>query len=84
MTSHINIGTGEDCSIKELAEIIAKVVGFQGSIEWDDSKPDGPPRKLMDVSLLKNLGWSSNISLEKGLKQTYAWFIKNENSYRSV
>ena len=67
----VNIGTGEDCSIKELAEMIQKIVGFEGKITWDDSKPDGTPRKLLNVSKLHTLGWHHKISLEEGLKTTY-------------
>ena len=82
MLSHINVGTGEDCSINELAQTIAKVVGYQGKIEFDVSKPDGAPRKLMDVSRLEKLGWKSNISLREGLKNTYAWFLRNDQCFR--
>ncbi len=82
MLSHINVGTGLDCSIKELAETMAKVVGFKGDIIFDSSKPDGTPRKLMDVSRLKALGWKSSISLEEGLKATYQWFLENEDTIR--
>lgn len=82
MLSHINVGTGIDCTIKELAETMASVVGFKGNIVFDNSKPDGTPRKLMDVSRLKSLGWESSISLEHGLKTTYQWFLKNEYTLR--
>lgn len=82
MLSHINVGTGVDCSIRELAETIAKVVGFKGKIEFDATKPDGTMRKLMDVSRIKSLGWEATISLEVGLKSTYSWFIKNQNNFR--
>lgn len=75
--SHINVGTGLDCSIAELAATIATVVGFDGALEWDTSKPDGTPRKLLDVSLIKKLGWQSSIELKDGLADTYDWFIKN-------
>ena len=70
----LNIGWGEDISISELAEMIKKVVGFEGEIEWDVSRPDGTPRKLLDVSRMKNLGWFPSISLEKGLRDTYRWY----------
>ena len=83
MLSHINVGTGVDCTIKELAETVAKVTGYQGKIEFDVTKPDGTPRKLMDVSRLKSLGWQSSISLEEGLGNTYVWFLKNQDSFRS-
>ena len=82
MLSHINIGTGVDCTIKELTETIAKVVGYTGEIVWDSSKPDGTPRKLMDVNRLKSLGWQYSIDLEQGLKKTYDWFLDNQESFR--
>lgn len=82
MLSHINVGTGIDCTIKELTETVAKVVGYQGKIEWDTSKPDGTPRKLMDVSRLERLGWKAQISLEEGLTTTYAWFLENQDNFR--
>ncbi len=77
MMSHINIGTGEDVSISLLASKISEVVGFEGELIFDDSKPDGAPRKLLDVSKLKKLGWSSKIKLEDGLLHTYKWYLKN-------
>ncbi len=80
--SHINIGTGRDCTIRELTETVAKVVGFEGEIIWDASKPDGTPRKLLDVSLLKSLGWEASISLEDGLRHTYQWFLDNIDEFR--
>jgi len=70
----INIGVGKDLSIKELAELIQKVVGFQGAIQWDSSKPDGTPRKLLDVSRVKALGWEPTIKLEDGIASTYKWY----------
>jgi len=73
----INIGTGKDSSIRELAEIVAKVVGFEEKLRFDASKPDGTPQKLLDVSRLKSLGWSPRISLKDGIKQTYEWCLKN-------
>lgn len=82
MLSHINVGTGEDCTIRELVETVAKVVGFEGDIVFDTSKPDGTPRKLMDVSRLADLGWRYSIDLESGLTQTYAWFLENQDSFR--
>ena len=82
MLSHINVGTGVDCSIKELTETIASVVGYKGIIEWDTSKPDGSPRKLLDVSRLKRLGWRSKITLEDGLAKTYGWFLNNQDGFR--
>ena len=73
----INVGVGEDVSIKDLAELIKGIVGFQGTVEWDSSKPDGTPRKLLDVSRIHALGWKSSISLEKGIRATYHWYVKN-------
>lgn len=83
MSSHINVGTGIDDTIRNLVETIAKVVGFQGKISFDTSKPDGSPRKLLDVSRLSSLGWQHKISLEDGLTQTYEWFKSNQQNYRS-
>lgn len=80
--SHINVGTGVDCTIRELVETVAKVVGFDGEIEFDTTKPDGTPRKLMDVSRLKSLGWEAKTSLEDGLTMTYQWFLENQENYR--
>lgn len=82
MLSHINVGTGVDCTIREMAETMAKVVGFAGKVVFDSSKPDGTPRKLMDVSRLKDLGWSYSIELEDGLDKTYQWFLQNQNNFR--
>ena len=76
---HVNIGTGTDLSIKELALIIQKIVGYEGSISHDLSKPDGTPRKLMDVSFLHHLGWKHRIELEEGIRLVYADFRKKEN-----
>ncbi|MBU2572295.1 MAG: GDP-L-fucose synthase [Gammaproteobacteria bacterium] len=75
MLSHINVGTGVDCTIRELAETLAKVTGFKGKLSFDATKPDGAPRKLMDVSRLKALGWEYRIGLEEGLTDTYRWFV---------
>ena len=82
MLSHINIGTGLDCSIRELAETLKKIIGFRGDLVFDSSKPDGTLRKLLDVSLLNKLGWSHTISLEQGLTDTYRWFLEYENQIR--
>lgn len=82
MLSHINIGTGVDCSIRELAETIASVVGFKGKIIFDSSKPDGTPRKLMNVERLANMGWRWSTSLRDGLTLTYDWFLKNQGNFR--
>jgi len=82
MLSHINVGTGIDCSIRELAETVVKVTGFNGKLVFDTSKPDGAPRKLLDVSRLSKLGWKASISLEDGLRDSYLWFCENEDRYR--
>ncbi|GGC06728.1 GDP-L-fucose synthase [Marinobacterium zhoushanense] len=74
MLSHINVGTGVDCTIRELAETLAKVTDFKGTLRFDTTKPDGTPRKLMDVSRLASLGWKASIGLESGLRSTYEWF----------
>ncbi len=73
----LNVGTGKDISIKDLAELISDVVGFEGSIDWDASKPDGTPRKLLDVSRITALGWQPKISLEQGIRSTYEWYVAN-------
>jgi len=82
MLSHINVGTGVDCTIRELVETVAKVTGYEGSISFDATKPDGAPRKLMNVSRLKDLGWEYSISLEQGLAQSYEWFLENQDNFR--
>lgn len=82
MLSHINVGTGTDVTIKQLAETIAKVTNYQGEIIFDVTKPDGTPRKLMDVSRLANMGWKANIGLEEGLQDAYAWFLANQTDLR--
>lgn len=82
MLSHINVGTGEDCTIKELVETVGKVTGFKGKIIWDTSKPDGTPRKLMDVSRLHALGWKHSVSLNDGLLNAYQWFLNNRENFR--
>ena len=82
MLSHINVGTGVDCTLKELTETVAKVVGFNGQIVWDTCKPDGAPRKLLDVSRLKALGWQASIKLEDGLRDAYKWFLENHDYIR--
>ncbi|HRQ56888.1 MAG TPA: GDP-L-fucose synthase [Azoarcus taiwanensis] len=82
MLSHINVGTGVDCTIRELAETVARVTGFGGRLVFDASKPDGTPRKLMDVSRLAALGWTATISLEEGLRDAYGWFLDNQDRYR--
>ena len=84
MLSHINVGTGVDCTIRELVETVAKVVGFDGQIVFDVTKPDGAPRKLMNVDRLKSLGWSSSVTLEVGLASSYRWFVDHQTSFRSA
>jgi len=79
-----NVGTGVDLTIKELAELIQKTVGHTGEIIWDSSKPDGTPRKLMDVSKMHNLGWKHKVSLEDGISKTYQWFLENINNFKEV
>ena len=79
----VNVGTGVDVSIAELAYLVKKVTGFDGVINYDTSKPDGTPRKLLDVSKLHSLGWKEEISLEDGLINAYRWFLDNQDSYRS-
>jgi len=82
MLSHINVGTGIDCTIRELVETVAKVVAYQGEIVFDTSKPDGSPRKFMDVSRLAVLGWKAKTNLEEGLNMTYQWFLAQNDNYR--
>ncbi len=76
MCSHINVGTGEDCTIRELAETIARVTGFEGRLTFDASRPDGAPRKLLDVSCLEACGWRYQTAQEAGLRDTYAWYCR--------
>ncbi|MCE7622160.1 GDP-L-fucose synthase [Vibrio fluvialis] len=82
MLSHINVGTGVDCTIREMTETMARVVGFKGDVVFDSTKPDGTPRKLMDVSRLASLGWRFSTELEDGLAKTYQWFLANQNNFR--
>jgi GDP-L-fucose synthase len=82
MLSHINVGTGLDCTIRELAQTLAKVTEFRGTLSFDSSKPDGTPRKLMDVSRLAAMGWTARISLENGLRDAYQWFIEHQHDAR--
>jgi GDP-L-fucose synthase len=82
MLSHINVGTGVDCTIRELVETVAKVTGFEGDIAFDATKPDGAPRKLMNVDRLASLGWKYSYSLEDGLKDAYEWFLANQDNFR--
>ena len=82
--SHVNVGSGIDCTIRELARTVCDVVGFEGEINFDLTKPDGAPRKLMDTSKLRNLGWESSLPLREGLEKTYSWYVKqNFNDTRS-
>tara|TARA_B100001059_G_scaffold13776_1_gene11119 strand:+ start:420 stop:1373 length:954 start_codon:yes stop_codon:yes gene_type:complete len=79
-----NVGSGKDITIKELAEMIQMIIGHQGNIIWDDSKPDGTTRKLMDVSKMKELGWQYSTQLEDGIKKTYSWFLENIDNIKEV
>lgn len=79
-----NVGTGEDLTIKELAETIQKITGHQGEIIWDSTKPDGTPRKLMDIRKMHELGWKHKVKLEEGIKKTYDWFLENVNAIKEV
>ncbi|MDB9753536.1 GDP-L-fucose synthase [Oceanospirillaceae bacterium] len=83
MCSHINVGTGKDVTIKELATLMAKTVGFKGKLAFDNTKPDGTPRKVLDVQRLASLGWQYTVDLELGLKRTYKWFLENQSSLRN-
>ena len=80
----LNVGVGEDVSIRELAELVRRVVGFDGRIDWDSSKPDGTPRKLLDVSKLHALGWRARIPFEEGVRSTYAWYRANVAGRKAV
>jgi len=82
MLSHLNIGTGEDVTIRQLAETIQKVVSYEGKITWDSSKPDGAPRKLMDTTKIKLLGWQPKITLDEGLAKTYRWFVEHHGEIK--
>ncbi|MGA9410594.1 MAG: NAD-dependent epimerase/dehydratase family protein, partial [Roseobacter sp.] len=85
MLSHINVGSGADVTIRELAETIAEVTGFKGRLTFDASKPDGTPRKLMDISRLARMGWTAKTPLTDGIQQTYDWFLtQEENALRSA
>lgn len=79
-----NVGTGEDLTIRELAEMIQKIVGHTGEIVWDASKPDGTPRKLMDVSKMTSAGWKAKTSLEDGIRKTYDWFLQHQGEFKEV
>nr|WP_317128126.1 GDP-L-fucose synthase [Flavobacterium sp. 245] len=77
-----NIGTGEDLTIRDLANLVQKIVGHTGAIIWDDTKPDGTPRKLMDVSKMHNIGWKHQVKLEDGIQKTYNWFLENIENFK--
>ncbi|MES2485610.1 MAG: GDP-L-fucose synthase [Bacteroidota bacterium] len=79
-----NVGTGEDLTIKELAETIQRIVGHEGELIWDSTKPDGTPRKLMDVSKMHDLGWKHKVNLAEGIEKTYNWFLQNIDSVKKV
>ena len=79
-----NVGSGKDITIKELAETIQKVIGHKGNIVWDSDKPDGTPRKLMDVSKMKSIGWEYSTELEEGIRKTYAWFLENIEDFKEL
>jgi len=83
MRSHINVGTGTDVTIRELAETLVKVIGYEGKLAFDTTKPDGTPRKLMDVSRLARLGWQARTSLARGLAETYGWFLSHLDAART-
>ena len=85
LTDHLyNVGTGKDVSVKELAKIIKKIIGHKGDIIWDKTKPDGTPRKLMDVSKMKAIGWQYSTELEAGIQKTYTWFLENINNFKEL
>ena len=75
----INVGVGKDIRIKNLADLVCEIIGYKGEINWDSSKPDGTPRKLLNVDIANKLGWQASITLERGIQQTYDWFV---NEYR--
>lgn len=83
MATHINVGVGSDISIAELVSVLKNIIGYSGAVNWDRTKPDGTPRKLMDSSLLESMGWRSNVGLDEGLRETYEWFCKNYSEIRS-
>ncbi|NDR57799.1 GDP-L-fucose synthase [Aliiruegeria sabulilitoris] len=83
MLSHINVGSGTDVTIRQLAEMVAEATGFQGELVFDASKPDGTMRKLMDVSRLERLGWKASIPLQEGIRETYTWFLEHQDDFRA-
>ena len=80
----VNIGVGDDIPIRDVAQMLKKVVGFEGELTFDTSKPDGTPRKLLDVTKLHNLGWQASVQLEEGLQDTYQWFLEHQDNFRDV
>ena len=81
---HVNVGTGRDCSIAEIAAIVASVVGYVGETKWDTTRPDGTPQKLLDVSRLTALGWTSRIGLREGIESTLSWYRRNVGLRNSI
>lgn len=79
-----NVGTGKDLTINDLAAMVQKIVGHSGEIIWDDTKPDGTPRKLMDVSKMNNIGWKHHVNLEEGIQKTYTWFLENIKNFKQI
>ena len=79
----INVGSGVDLTIRELAEMICKIIGFTGELNFDTSKPDGPPRKLLDISRLQSLGWQPKFILEDSIASTYSWFLENYKTIKA-
>ena len=79
-----NVGTGKDISIKTLALTIQKITGHKGKIIWDSSKPDGTPRKLLDISKMKSLGWKYHTELEEGIRKTYRWYLNNSKNLKEL
>ena len=80
---HLNVGTGEDLEIRELANMVANLANFKGELIWDTTRPDGTPRKVLDVSRLKSLGWTPKVQLERGISGTIEWFLRNQSMVRS-
>ena len=78
-TPLLNIGCGEDRTIKEIASIVSEVVGYKGDLHWDQSKPDGTPQKLLDISQIKKIGWKPNIDLKDGTRSVYEWYLKEKD-----
>ena len=80
----INVGVGHDVTIRELVELVREVVGYEGALKFDTSKPDGTPRKMLDIGRLQALGWKPKVALRDGLADTYHWFLDNQDSLRAV